>query len=314
MTTFSESVFSPQLWMTAAVMGLLGAVVGLYGGRLVRLFGPVHERTTPGAREATRAGNEHAATLSPGDAMHSVTEPGDAPRNPEVFPKTDEAPPPPRCPHCLTALVFPSWARAVATRRGRCPYCEHPIRAHVGAAVTTAALFALAGAALYTNPLPDLLALLWLVAVGVPLAVIDLRVTRLPNTLVGLAYPVAAILLAVATFWPTPEPRPVRAGAALVGMVLVTVLYWSLWRVHPGGMGFGDVKLSGLTGLYTAWSAGVPGALAASFWAFGTFSLVGLVLLALRRISRRQPFPLGPFMLGATFVTVLVGEPLLPRT
>ena len=48
---------------------------------------------------------------------------------------------------------------------------------------------------------------------------------------------------------PSPSKSPVRA---LVGMVLITVLYWILWRVHPRGLGFGDVKFSGLTGLHGA--------------------------------------------------------------
>lgn len=313
MATLPETVLSPQSWVIITVVGLLGAVIGLCGGRLVRLFGPVHERTIPGPRECARTGNEHVVPLPFDDAMYPTADPEEASHNHELSSGTDQAPPPPRCPHCMTSLIFPAWMLIVTARRSTCPYCGYLVHTHVGTIIITAVLFVLVGACLHPRPLPELLPLLWLVAVGVPLAMIDLRVTRLPNTLVGLAYPIAGIFLVAATYWPRTEPRPDRVGAALVGMVLTAVLYWLLWRLHPKGMGFGDVKLSGLTGLYTAWLAGVPGALTASFWAFSTFSLVGLVLLALRRISRRQPFPLGPFMLGATFVTVLVGEPLLPE-
>lgn len=313
MPTLPELVSSPQSWAIAVVFGLLGAVVGRYGGRSVRLFGPVHELTTSVARESTRAGDEHAATPSSDDAMPRDADPAGAPRDGEVFSETDEAPPPPRCSRCLTALPLPAWASVVSTRRGLCPHCGERVPTHAGAIVTTAALFALVGAALHTEPLPDLLAVLWLVVVGVLLATVDLRVTRLPNILVGLAYTGAVPLLALATFRSPAEPHLDRAIATLISVFLVMALYWLLWRVHPGGIGYGDVKLSGFTGLYAGWAAGVPGALAASFWAFGAFSLVGLVLLALRRISRRQPFPLGPFMLGATFVIALAGEPLLPR-
>src|SRR5699024_2822125 len=101
---------------------------------------------------------------------------------------TARAPPPPRCPHCMTSLVFPAWMVIVTARRSTCPYCGHLVHTHVGTFFITAVLFVLVGAVLQTRPLPDLLPLLWLVAVGVPLAMIDLRVTRLPNTLVGLAY------------------------------------------------------------------------------------------------------------------------------
>lgn len=311
MPPLPELVLSPQSWAIAVAFGLLGAVVGRYGGRLVRLFGPVHESTTP--EDPERAGSEHAASPSSDDAMPQGADPEGAPRDREVAPETDEAPPPPRCSRCLTALPFPAWALVVITRRGLCPHCAERSPTHAGAIATTAVLFALVGVVLHTEPLPDLLAVLWLVVVGVSLATVDLRATRLPNILVGLAYIGAVPLVALATFRPSAEPHLDRAVATLISVVLVAVLYWLLWRVHPGGLGYGDVKLSGVTGLYAGWAAGVPGTLAASFWAFGVFSLIGLVLLALRRISRRQPFPLGPFMLGATFVTVLAGEPLLPR-
>ncbi|WP_017587327.1 prepilin peptidase [Nocardiopsis ganjiahuensis] len=233
-----------------------------------------------------------------------------------------DGPPPPRCPHCRTELRFTRGLPVVAARafrrRGACPHCERRVHPHPAAVVTTALLFALVGA-LVPWHLPDwsppgVLAVLWLVALGVPLSVIDLRVMRLPDALVAPAYPVAALLLAAAVLLPPAGPDPERGAQALVGMALITVLYWLMWRIRPGGLGFGDVKLSGLTGLYAGWAAGPVGALVAAFWAFAAFSLLGLVLLALRRITRTEPLPLGPFMLAATLATVLAGQPLLPNS
>ncbi|WP_017612930.1 prepilin peptidase [Nocardiopsis salina] len=293
----------------AVVFGALGVLTGRVCGRLVPLFGP--GRPTP-ARPAP------AAPRSAG------TSDGPRPERPGTLPPEDEGPPPPRCPRCRTDLPFPSFLPALAGPgawwSGACPICSGTVTSHPAVPAATGLLFALAaGAAVHQQwALADLPPVLWLVAFGVPLSVVDLRVMRLPDPVVGAAYPVAALLLAAAVLWPAgagvqPSEAELQRGAeALVSMVLITVLYWLLWRVQPSGLGFGDVKLAGITGLYTGWSAGAVGALAAAFWAFAAFSAVGMALLALRRLTRRQPFPLGPFMLGSTFLTVLAGAPLLP--
>ncbi|MBE2997378.1 prepilin peptidase [Nocardiopsis sp. HNM0947] len=307
----SELTLVPDTTTVAVgvVFGVLGVLTGRVCGRLVPLFGP--GRPTPA----------HPEPAAPRSAMA-----GDGPRperSESPLPE-DEGPPPPRCPHCLTDLPFPAFLPALAGPgswwSGACPSCRATVPTHPAVPAVTGILFALAaGAAVQQQwALPDLPPVLWLVAFGVPLSVVDLRVLRLPDPVVGTAYPVAAVLLAAAVLWPAgtgvqPSGDELQRGAeALVSMVLITVLYWLLWRVQPSGLGFGDVKLAGITGLYTGWAAGAVGALAAAFWAFAAFSVVGMALLALRRLTRRQPFPLGPFMLGSTFLTVLVGAPLLP--
>jgi len=274
------------------VFGVLGVLLGRVCGRLVPLFGPV--RPTP----ATHV-----------DRVPST--PSDPPA-PE-----DGGPPPPRCPHCRSDLPFPAFLPAltgpVAWWNGACPDCRATIPAHPAVPAVTGLLFAITGAVAVQQQwaLTDLPAVLWLVAFGVPLSVVDLRVMRLPDPVVGTAYLVAGVLLAAAVLRPAGDGLQ-HGAEALVSMVLITVLYWLLWRVQPSGLGFGDVKLAGITGLYAGWAAGVVGALVAAFWAFAAFSLVGMVLLALRRLTRRQPFPLGPFMLGSTLLTVFAGAPLLP--
>ncbi|WP_116245140.1 A24 family peptidase [Nocardiopsis sp. FIRDI 009] len=294
-----------QLWpvatTVAVLLGLCGALVGLVTGRLVYLFAAARPDTRSRGRAAVRA----ADTASP--APEASTDPAL---------DEDEGPPPPRCPHCRAELRF---ARGLPAdrgfrRRGRCPHCEQVVGTHPGVVATTAALYALTGALVVHHaswfPLGHL-AVLWLVAVGVPLAVVDLRVMRLPNDLVAPAYPVAALLLTGAVLTAPGGPDLDAAFGGLVGMALVAALFWLLWRVNPRGMGFGDVKLSGLIGLYCGWAAGPMGALVAVFWAFTAFCLVVAVLLALRRVTRRDPFPLGPFLLAATLATVLAGQPLV---
>ncbi|MGW5875822.1 prepilin peptidase [Nocardiopsis terrae] len=282
-------------------------------GRASRRPRPAQESAT-GVR-ADREGAPDTPTAAP-PALPSDTV---LPPDPE---EDEDGPPPPCCPHCRAELPFVRGLPLVAARpfrrRGACPHCEQRVRPHTAVVLTTALLFALVGALtpwhVWTWSPFGLLAVLWLVALAVPLAVIDLRVMRLPDALVAPAYPAAALLLAAAVLLPPAGPDTERGAQALVGMALITVLYWLMWRIRPGGLGFGDVKLSGLTGLYAGWAAGPVGALVAAFWAFTAFSLLGLALLALRRITRAEPLPLGPFMLCSALTTVLAGQPLLPNT
>jgi leader peptidase (prepilin peptidase)/N-methyltransferase len=323
MPTPSTLLLHPHLWAAsvAVLLALLGAVVGQVNGRLVHLFGPANPPPAPASRGSLAPSADRQVQPARDDAT-AVPDTGEDVHGGRRLPPLDddEGPPPPRCPHCRAELRFLRWFPAVESRtfrrRGACPHCEQVVRSHPAVVVVTAALFGCVGlwATLQPHWSPfGVLAVLWLTAVGVPLAVIDLRVMRLPDAVVLPAYPVAAVLIGLAVLLPPEGPDTDRAAGALVSMVLVTVLYWLLWRVHSAGLGFGDVKLSGLTALYAGWAAGTLGALVAVFWAFAAFSLVGVVLMALRRLTRRDPFPLGPFMLAAALATVLTGGALFPQ-
>jgi leader peptidase (prepilin peptidase) / N-methyltransferase len=74
-------------------------------------------------------------------------------------------------------------------------------------------------------------------------------------------------------------------------------LYFALALAYPGGMGFGDVKLAGLLGLYMGWISW-GSVVVATFSAFLLGALVGGVLMGARRVNRKSAIPFGPFMLA----------------
>jgi leader peptidase (prepilin peptidase)/N-methyltransferase len=86
-------------------------------------------------------------------------------------------------------------------------------------------------------------------------------------------------------------------------------VYYALWFAYPAGMGYGDVKLAGVLGLYTAW-------LGWGAWAVGLFlgfllgGVFGIALIALRKGGRKTAVPFGPFMLAAVLIAVLAGPEL----
>ncbi|MFI0900333.1 prepilin peptidase [Streptomyces sp. NPDC020983] len=167
-------------------------------------------------------------------------------------------------------------------------------------AVLCAALCA--GITAVTGVHPELAVWLLLVPVGLALALVDLRVFRLPDVLTLPALGGTAVLLGAAALLPSHDgswPRALLAGAAL------GVLYLVLFLVNPAGMGFGDVKLAPTLGLalgWYGWSAVVNGTLAA----FLLGAVAGLVLLASGRANRKTPIPFGPFMLLGSAVGLLL--------
>lgn len=135
---------------------------------------------------------------------------------------------------------------------------------------------------------------------SVLLAVIDLRTHRLPHPIVLPAYPVAWILLGLASVAHGDGGAFLRA---LVGMLALFVFYAVLRALQPGGMGGGDVTLAGLIGFllaYLGWDPLLVGA-AAGFLLGGFFSLV---VLLTRRVDRRTAIPFGPWMLLGAWIGI----------
>ena len=210
----------------------------------------------------------------------------------------------PGCGHVIRArdnIPVVSWLLL----RGRCRDCGTTISGRYPFVVgTTAVLFGIMAARFGLDPV--LPAYLYLAAVGLALALIDLDCRRLPDVLTLPSYPVAAALLGVAAVVGSDSGSLVRA---LLGGAAMFAVYFTLCFAYPAGMGFGDVKLAGVLGLYTGW-------LGWGSWAVGLFlgfflgGLFGVLLIAGRRGGRKTAVPFGPFMLLGVLVAVLVGPQL----
>jgi leader peptidase (prepilin peptidase)/N-methyltransferase len=215
--------------------------------------------------------------------------------------------PPGRCLRCGAVLraadMIPlaGWLRL----RGRCRACGGRIGAwHPAVELLTGTLFALIGLRFGFSPV--LPALWYLVAVGVALTVIDLRLHRLPDRLTLPSYPVAAVLLGVAALAVPGVARHLLG--ALAGMVVTWVFYYLLLLIYPAGFGGGDVKLSGVVGLYLGWF-GTRALLLGAMGAFVLAGLTGAALLAARKVTRKTMIPFGPFMLAAALAVIAASGP-----
>jgi leader peptidase (prepilin peptidase)/N-methyltransferase len=216
--------------------------------------------------------------------------------------------PPSACPGCGTAIrprdnvPVLSWL----VLRARCRDCGEPISARYPLVeLGTAVLFAVVALRFGLDPV--LPAYLYLAAVGVALTLIDLDVRRLPDVLTLPSYPVALVLLGAAAFFGSDSGGFLRA---VLGGLAMFSLYFGLCFAYPAGMGFGDVKLSGVLGLYLGW-------LGWGVWALGLFlgfflgGLVGVALMLRGRGGRKTAVPFGPFMLVGVLLAILLGQPLV---
>jgi leader peptidase (prepilin peptidase)/N-methyltransferase len=152
----------------------------------------------------------------------------------------------------------------------------------------------------------DLPAFLYLGAIGVALAAIDLDVQRLPNVIVLPSYGVAAVLLGAAAITQADVANLIRA---VLAMVALFGGYFLLAVIVPGGMGFGDVKLAGVLGLYLGWLGWTELAVGA-FAGFVLGGVAGLALMAAGRADRKTHLPFGPFMLLGALLAIVAARPL----
>jgi leader peptidase (prepilin peptidase)/N-methyltransferase len=214
--------------------------------------------------------------------------------------------PPSACPAC-SAPIRPRDNVPVLgwlVLRGRCRDCSARISpryplVELGTGVLFAVLAARIGAHL------ELIAYLYLGAVGLALALIDIDVKRLPDVLTLPSYAVGAVLLGIAS---TDEPESLLR--ALLGAAAMFAVYFALCFAYPAGMGFGDVKLSGVIGLYTAWlgwDVWAAGLLLGFF--LGGFFGIGLILI--RKGGRKTAVPFGPFMLLGALLAILFGQEMV---
>lgn len=135
------------------------------------------------------------------------------------------------------------------------------------------------------------------------LLVIDWHHQLLPDQ---LTYP----LLWIALLWSLSDNSAITPDSAIIGAVAG---YLSLWTVYwaykivtgKEGMGYGDFKLLAAITAFTGATLLPVTILASSVCG----AIIGLIML--RRQSRSQPIPFGPFLIGGGLLSYFYGTELL---
>jgi leader peptidase (prepilin peptidase)/N-methyltransferase len=144
-------------------------------------------------------------------------------------------------------------------------------------------------------------------------------VISLPGMLVGLSlapffmYPLTDTLpFHLHTLLPHAGPYLTAFLNSLIGLILgggpLFAIGW-IWEKlrHVEAMGGGDVKLMGMVGSFLGWK----GALLTIMLGALTGSVVGILLIVLKRHKMEKVIPFGPFLAVGAVATVFYGQDIL---
>ncbi len=183
--------------------------------------------------------------------------------------------------------------------RGRCRSCRTPISARYPLVEALTAALAVV-TVLVKHSVSDIALGLVLVAVLVPIALIDLDNRIIPNK---ITLPAAIIAVGIGLILaPGKVPEQLIAGAAAGGFLLMFAL------AYPKGMGMGDVKLAAVLGLFLGRSVAVAllvGVLSGALFGAAVMARLGVAQ------GRKTAVPFGPFLALGGIVALFAGPALV---
>ncbi len=171
--------------------------------------------------------------------------------------------------------------------------------------LTCAALFA--GAAARLGYSATLVSALLFLAGLLALALIDLEHLKLPKRVVYTTlYTVAIALITEAASTAQWHRLLIAAICAAVWFVL----FLGLNLASPRYLGFGDVRLAPVLGLELGWF-GVRYVILGFFAANLIGSVIGVALIATKRLRRDQPIPYGVFLAMGAALAIYAGPEIM---
>jgi leader peptidase (prepilin peptidase) / N-methyltransferase len=182
-----------------------------------------------------------------------------------------------------------------------------PVARERAVRILTPVLFAVAALRFHADVV--LVPFLVLFAVLLVVSMIDLEHFRIPDKIVFPALGVSFGLITFVTLIKGADLVHVRN--ALIGAVAYFVLLLVPHLIYPRGMGFGDVKLALLMGLFLGWLYPDPiNGIILIMWALVVGSGLGVlagVFFALVR-GRRAEFPFGPALALGCVLVILFSD------
>ncbi len=136
-----------------------------------------------------------------------------------------------------------------------------------------------------------------LLAMGYIAALSDLREKRIPNKLVAAMLCAWILILVPQLFYRTEDALWLLINGG-VGFALAGAVFLTVYLVSRRGLGGGDVKFMAAAGLYLGIDV-----LPAMLYGSVLSALVGLLLLA-KKIGRRDPIPLAPFLYAGILIVL----------
>lgn len=139
------------------------------------------------------------------------------------------------------------------------------------------------------------------------LTVIDFAEERLPDLIVLPLLGITAVLLTLAA-WTSGDWT--RLGRAALAALALFALYFLMMIFSPD-LGFGDVKLVAVVGLFLGWF-GWGAVVIGACLGWVTYAIPGLVRMFNRKRGERGSLPLGPFIILGAVIGAFWAGTFLP--
>lgn len=209
--------------------------------------------------------------------------------------------PPSHCPSCGKRL---RWSELIPVlsyvfQKGKCKKCGVKISPlYPSIELATAILFTISSIVIgWSKELPVTLLFITLL---ITVFITDIKYMLIPNRILLFF---GATLLPLRLFVSPLEPW----WSSLLGAGIGFLLLYAIAFLSKGGMGGGDVKLFFVLGIVLGWKGVLLTLFLASL--FGT--IVGVILMSLKRVKRRQAVPFGPYIVVAATVVYFFGNSMI---
>ena len=141
-----------------------------------------------------------------------------------------------------------------------------------------------------------------LIVLGYIAAVLDTKSRRIPNSLVLAMAAIWVLIMIPKLFF------DIDAGVALLadstlGLLIGGAVFLLVYLVSRKGLGGGDVKFMAAAGLYLGSRGTLPAMLCGTIIA----AFVGLALILLKKIGRKDAIPLAPFLYAGMLIVLFLG-------
>ena len=214
-----------------------------------------------------------------------------------------------RCPNCQNPL---KWYDNIpllsySLLKGRCRNCQAPISIRYPLVeILTGILFLLSflhhPIGLSFSSFPLLLKDLIFISLLLPIFFIDLENQIIPNY---LSYPIIAAGLISGAL--AGSLLPSLIGAVIGGALFVTIRLLGSFFLKEEAMGVGDIKLAAGIGAFLGWKIG----LISFFISFLLGTVIVIILLVTHLKKKKDKIPFAPFLIGASFIYLFIGDRLL---
>lgn len=205
-----------------------------------------------------------------------------------------------RCDNCKKTLGIPDLIPLVSYLYlgGRCRFCGNKINIRNPIVeITTSALFVITFL-YYSSFNLELLFYLFIMSCLIAIFFIDLKTQIIPDK---ITYPAILVTLLYLLF---NEHLILNHFLSSLG---ASLFFFTLFLATKGrGLGFGDVKLALLLGLFL----GFPNILIASYLAFLTGAVYSVILILWRKKGLKDKIAFGPFLILGAFIAFFLGDRL----